>query len=360
MSSYIYYQTYSNQVQQIPSMSSINGYGYYQPPIIPPNYYSSHTHRNSFGYHPPAMQYIPPPSTSISSGIQVPISIPVSHKEQVNGGVSEVLDYDLNIMTDFVVKNALSIFGNKSLSPSIIDIFAKGILSVLNATRLPSTTVFLALNYLVRYLNKLSNGLNSIGGDSINVIYQNLMIAFILANKFNDDKTFTNNSWSQATGMKIGIINEYEKEWLTIFEWKLFEDKFETYGSYIKAWKTFVRENSSLHPFTFFTPYTKHYCTSNHQQSYYSSPLSQQSYQTPPHVNSGIYSSPPYSDQHNTSFNKNYMPYYSSPILTNHSVSNSNRDSYYAPVAVNSLWNTQKNSGYIDGNNSAYYYSTTY
>lgn len=180
--------------------------------------------------------------------------------DKVNGGVSETLDYDLDLMAEFIIKTVYLIFGldlnsletnssqlinDNSLnikSSKNYELFLKGITSVLNATRLPSTTIFMALDYLLKYLNKLPNGSDSIGGTLINVIYQNTIVSFILANKFNDDKTFTNKSWAQATGMENTLINEYERNWLKIFNWKLFDDKFIFYNDFFNSFNQFCQE----------------------------------------------------------------------------------------------------------------------
>ncbi|KAG0655310.1 hypothetical protein C6P45_003128 [Maudiozyma exigua] len=179
--------------------------------------------------------------------------------EKINGGVSETLDYDIDTMAEFVVKTAYMIFGidtrlmqsnsmddsNSSLaitSPNNYNLFLKGIISVLNATRLPSVTIFMSLDYLMKYLRLLPDGINSIGGKFINVIYQNTIVGLILANKFNDDKTFTNKSWSQATGMDLSLINTYERNWLNIFNWKLYDDKFILYGDFILSFQQFNQQ----------------------------------------------------------------------------------------------------------------------
>ncbi|SMN18067.1 similar to Saccharomyces cerevisiae YGL215W CLG1 Cyclin-like protein that interacts with Pho85p [Maudiozyma saulgeensis] len=186
-----------------------------------------------------------------------------NNKEIVNGGVSENLDYDIDLMSEFVTKTAYFIFGsdtrlmldsnidnnNNSLaitSPNNYNLFLKGIISVLNATRLPSVTIFMSLDYLLKYLRKLPDGIDSIGGKFINVIYQNTIVSLILANKFNDDKTFTNKSWSQATGMDIDLINSYEKNWLNIFNWKLYDDKFILYSDFVNSFRQFSQEKTLL------------------------------------------------------------------------------------------------------------------
>ncbi|CAI1982330.1 hypothetical protein SEUBUCD650_0G00700 [Saccharomyces eubayanus] len=223
---------------QLPSMTSLGYFNqpstaYYpppaplqqhqQPPILPPPglMYTSNSNNN----------VIPPPVQMIQDGPQ--------QLNQVNGGVSENLDYDISIMSKFVMENAFVAFNaNYSTDHQTTDLFFKGISSVLNATRLPSATIYLAIDYLFKYINKLTNGIHSIGGNSINIIYQNTMIAFILANKFNDDKTFTNSSWSQATGILINVINDFERQWLRIFDWELYDNGF-LYYEFVKSFEIF-------------------------------------------------------------------------------------------------------------------------
>lgn len=196
---------------------------------------------------PPVLQThinIPPvqPLPAALRPAQQPLAQPPA-QEQVNGGVSHVLDYDVELMTRFVMKNAYFAFRTEEQSEEYAVLFHKGVSSVLNATRFPSVTIYLALDYLFKYIGKLSAGPSSIGGSAINVIYQNTMVAFILANKFNDDKTFTNKSWSQATGMDIETINDYEREWLKVFDWKLYSDKFVLYPEFVAAYQGFQEES---------------------------------------------------------------------------------------------------------------------
>ncbi|CCE62982.1 hypothetical protein TPHA_0D03470 [Tetrapisispora phaffii CBS 4417] len=194
----------------------------------------------------------------LSNNLNYPV-IPKEHQIQrpveqaTNGGVNPVLDYDLEVMTDYIVEFSILAFDAKDKfkenskdnnQDSILTLFNKGVGSVLNATRLPSVTIFQGLHFLSKYLSRLPNRHASIGGNSINIIYQHTMIGLILANKFNDDKTFTNKSWSEATGMQLTIINEYERDWLKVFDWKLFDDKFILYNDYVTAYKTFVQEST--------------------------------------------------------------------------------------------------------------------
>lgn len=246
------------------------------PPLVQPQFINQPVHL----LPPPAPQQtisqfvnnpnvILPPPGLMMNGLPQPLPQMNIKKpeEKVNGGVSEKLDYEVDMMAQYVVKTSYLIFGLDSnvtdevtaQQPNGVDqqslevtstknyeLFLKGVISVLNATRLPSTTIFLALDYLMKYLNKIPNGIDSIGGKFINVIYQNTIVSLILANKFNDDKTFTNKSWSQATGMEIELINKYERSWLSVFQWKLYDDKFVMYNDFIASFQKFVHERTVI------------------------------------------------------------------------------------------------------------------
>lgn len=267
----------SQQQQQQQQLSS----GYYQIPIAQPQPQHGYPSNQYFNQQIPSHHrapsifqqntqqqpiILPPPGMIYGDNIpnQQIVAPPVQSQpqpqvteEKVNGGVSEVLDYDISLMSEYIVKSAYIAFGmesalvNKEKDVTLqqnVDLFMKGIESVLNATRLPSITVFLALDYLFKYLDKLPNGTKSIGGNTLHIIYQNTMVAFILANKFNDDKTFTNKSWSQATGMDNMLINEFERTWLDVFDWKLYDDKFIFYDDFAYSFEIFCQEKQNSIP----------------------------------------------------------------------------------------------------------------
>lgn len=183
-------------------------------------------------------------NTSISN-----LNLNIHQKQEsqnANGGVTSILDYDINLITDYIVKSSMIAFGlenfiNNSTNNNNEWLNDK-IKTVLLATRLPSVTIFLGLDYLFKYLDKLSNNFYSIGGNSMSIIYGNLMIAFILANKFNDDKTFTNKSWSIATNLELIEINNLEKKWLEKFNWKFYDDKFISYDDFAYSFEIFSQE----------------------------------------------------------------------------------------------------------------------
>lgn len=195
---------------------------------------------------------IPPMSQQFQ---QAPGQLQNFFPDAVNGGVTQDLDYDISTMAQFVVKNTCVAFATShnqivhhSGDRNAIEIFTNGISSVLNATRLPSVTIFLALDYLFKHNNKIAFDTQLNENKSINLIYQSIIISFVLANKFNDDKTFTNRSWAQATGIAIDTINESEKRWLQDFEWDLYRDKFALYHDFVHYYESFKDQviNSNL------------------------------------------------------------------------------------------------------------------
>ncbi|KAH3900853.1 Clg1p SCDLUD_002308 [Saccharomycodes ludwigii] len=206
---------------------------------------------NGYGYLPPALhqQQYQAPVHYVPTG-----SVATIQQQKSEGGVAEYVDYNFDLMTDFVVQNACltfdredalcitsSLYAKKAAGEkSILEIFTSGVNFVLNSIRLPSVSIYLALDYLSKYVSKFkNNNLDAIGGNSESVIYQNLIIALILANKFYDDKTFTNKSWAHATGVDLKVINKMEREWLEVFDWKLFDDKFVLYEEYCKSFEIF-------------------------------------------------------------------------------------------------------------------------
>ncbi|KAL6950198.1 hypothetical protein ACO0QE_000874 [Hanseniaspora vineae] len=233
----------------------------------------AHAHASApYGYHNnvnnqmvPGAHYYPQNATYMPQGyvaqqFQHPYQQPQQQlQEQPSaGGVCETVDYDFKMMTEFVIQNAyltfdkeiITDFDDKTLENSdVVEIFTNGVTFVLKSIRLPESTIYLALNYLHKSVNKLkkqqqssTESKSSIFADaSENVIYQYLVIALVLANKFNDDKTFTNKSWSEATGMDLQTINKMERELLNLFNWNLNDVIFETklYAEYAKSFEIY-------------------------------------------------------------------------------------------------------------------------
>ncbi|ODQ81115.1 hypothetical protein BABINDRAFT_160519 [Babjeviella inositovora NRRL Y-12698] len=139
----------------------------------------------------------------------------------VTGGVSAVLDYDLDQMSRFISWISYGLM-KKHDSPSIS--FENLVKSVLSATRLPKSTIMLSLMYLnQRFPSQDEDEEQEFAAPvySENEVFVNLCIAFVLGNKFNDDNTFTNKSWAEATGLPIALVNKEERDWLMKVSWSL-------------------------------------------------------------------------------------------------------------------------------------------
>ncbi|KAF2712380.1 hypothetical protein K504DRAFT_372160 [Pleomassaria siparia CBS 279.74] len=160
------------------------------------------------------------------------ISQPPKDEKPV-GGVSAKLDYDMEIMTDFVCEMALQLITPGRLMPPS---FRKWVHQVLCATRLPSATILLSMFYLSSRMPMISSHPKT---DSH--LFRLLTIALVLGSKFLDDNTFINRSWSEVSGIPVTDLNHLETEWLVAIDFKLHRDPGEQQGwvSWSDHWKDY-------------------------------------------------------------------------------------------------------------------------
>lgn len=144
---------------------------------------------------------------------------------QVNGGVASVLDYDLDVMSKFTTYLAFRLFDRKDTNNTQ---FINSLKTVLSSVRLPLSSLILS-NYFLLERFELDSSLFQSHSNNLEKIYESVVISLILANKANDDNTFTNKSWSCATGLSIQIINKTEVEWLVMMGYHLHNTKMERY-----------------------------------------------------------------------------------------------------------------------------------
>lgn len=147
----------------------------------------------------------------------------------VTGGVAAKLDYNLDEMSEFIAIKSLDIMSRypAMLKPelaaqSFVDSFTKFTCQVLTATRLPKSTLVLALVYLS---DRWSKGNLPETQSPIHDVYKMLVVALLLANKFHDDNTFTNKSWHEATGVPVTDLRVIEADWLRAIQWTLHLEK---------------------------------------------------------------------------------------------------------------------------------------
>ncbi|KAI9738053.1 MAG: hypothetical protein M1818_005481 [Claussenomyces sp. TS43310] len=219
-------------------------------------------------YQPPPMHYsnmptAPPPGLTRSSfgPVGPPISDNTAHnkhsrrdgqqeqrpqhqqqptvkQEKIVGGVAQELDYEMDQMTDYVSEMAQEMYAllsNPHICLADIDIarsvmprakvspaFRKFVSGLLSATRLPSSTILLGLNYLAKRMSMLNKPTPYKTTDG--QVWRMLTIALLLGSKFLDDNTFQNRSWSEVSGIPVAELNTLESEWLVAIKWNLHVD----------------------------------------------------------------------------------------------------------------------------------------
>lgn len=163
--------------------------------------------------------------------------------EPVTGGVSATLDYDVDQMAEFVSTMALSIMhptsvkaGQHSQELAAVHKFT---FQVLTATRMPKSTIILALVYLSK---RWALGQVPTTTSPIPPTYKMMVVALLLANKFNDDNTFTNSSWHEATGIPVRDLSFIESDWLKIIKWSLHLNQHDRKGwdKWNETWEYWV------------------------------------------------------------------------------------------------------------------------
>ncbi|KAI1086952.1 hypothetical protein F5B19DRAFT_100382 [Rostrohypoxylon terebratum] len=161
----------------------------------------------------------------------------------VGGGVCAVLDYETDMMAEYVADMTVRVVLPKS---SVSGAFRKFVNQMLNSTRLPSTTVLLGMNYLAKRVNML----NQSGQFAPNEgqMWKMLTVALLLGSKFLDDNTFQNRSWSDVSGISVAELNTMENEWLRHIGWSLYVnlDQSHDYNAWLKSWKEW-EESKKFH-----------------------------------------------------------------------------------------------------------------
>ncbi|RCK60571.1 PHO85 cyclin CLG1 [Candida viswanathii] len=150
--------------------------------------------------------------------------------------IEAVMDYEQ--MSKFITWVAFRML-KQPHNPSIN--FEQLLNLLLYATRLTKTTVLVAIEYLNQRFSHLDVPLMDEGE-----VFTLLVVSMMLANKSQDDATFTARSWSQASGIRLDMLNEYERKWLEAVKWDLFINKFlENIQILEKCWYTYLQNGYS-------------------------------------------------------------------------------------------------------------------
>jgi hypothetical protein len=153
------------------------------------------------------------------------------------GGVCAVLDYEVELMADYVSEMATRIVMPRS---NVNAAFRKFVSQILTSTRLPSTTILLGMNYLAKRINMMhaAGQTNHTEGQ----VWRMLTIALLLGSKFLDDNTFQNKSWSEVSGIPVQELNSLEYEWLGAISWCLYVnlDESKDYQAWLANWQEWL------------------------------------------------------------------------------------------------------------------------
>ncbi|KAI0414498.1 hypothetical protein F5X98DRAFT_243745 [Xylaria grammica] len=153
------------------------------------------------------------------------------------GGVCAVLDYETDMMSEYVADMATRIVIPRT---TVTPAFRKFVNQILTSTRLPSTTILLGMNYLAKHINmhKQAGTYNNV---SEGEVWKMLTVALLLGSKFLDDNTFQNRSWSDVSAIAVAELNTMEGKWLQDMDWKLYVnlDRSHDYDAWLKSWKQY-------------------------------------------------------------------------------------------------------------------------
>ena len=150
------------------------------------------------------------------------------------GGVCAVLDYEVEMMAEYVADMSVRVVTPGAMVTSS---FRKFVTQILTSTRLPSTTILLGMNYLAKRINTLKG--QGPYKASEGQVWRYLTISLLLGSKFLDDNTFQNRSWSEVSGISVAELNTLEFEWLQAMSWQLYVnlDMSKDYQAWLENWR---------------------------------------------------------------------------------------------------------------------------
>ncbi|TFK28438.1 hypothetical protein FA15DRAFT_701100 [Coprinopsis marcescibilis] len=115
-------------------------------------------------------------------------------------------------------------------SPSFVSFMQK----LLETTQVSQSVIVLSLHYIHR-LKEQNHLTPAQKGSEFRIAVSGLM----MANKFLDDNTYTNKTWSEVSGIELEEINRMEREFLMGVDFNLYVDK-QTYESWLNLLKGLV------------------------------------------------------------------------------------------------------------------------
>ncbi|KAG7090526.1 hypothetical protein E1B28_009635 [Marasmius oreades] len=121
-----------------------------------------------------------------------------------------------------------------SLQFSLNPIFVQFTQKLLETTQVSQSVIVLSLHYIYR-LKERNRFTTAASGSEFRIAVAGLM----MANKFLDDNTYTNKTWSEVSGIDLNEVNRMEREFLIGVDFNLYVDKA-TYESWLNLLKGLV------------------------------------------------------------------------------------------------------------------------
>ncbi|PBK89277.1 hypothetical protein ARMGADRAFT_970321 [Armillaria gallica] len=112
--------------------------------------------------------------------------------------------------------------------------FVQFMQKLLETTQVSHSVIVLSLHYIYR-LKDRNNGTPAQAGSEFRIA----VAALMMANKFLDDNTYTNKTWSEVSGIELPEINRMEREFLMGVDFNLYVDK-KTYECWLSLLKGLV------------------------------------------------------------------------------------------------------------------------
>ncbi|KAF1739278.1 Meiotically up-regulated protein [Beauveria bassiana] len=153
------------------------------------------------------------------------------------GGVCAVLDYEVDMMAEYVAEMAVRLVTPEA---TVSSPFRKFVRQILTSTRLPSTTILLGMNYLAKRINAMK-GQGGTYKASEGQVWRYLTVSLLLGSKFLDDNTFQNRSWSEVSGISVAELNSLEYDWVQAMHWRLYVnlDLSKDYQAWLDSWRDY-------------------------------------------------------------------------------------------------------------------------
>lgn len=112
--------------------------------------------------------------------------------------------------------------------------FVDFLLKILETTQVSQSVIVLSLHYIYRLKEQNALTYGQAGSE-----HRVAVVALMLANKFVDDNTYTNKTWSDVSSISLDEINKMEREFLIGISYQLFVDE-DTYNSWLNLLKGLV------------------------------------------------------------------------------------------------------------------------